>query len=364
VISLTTKGRAAQWIRYDDVPIIALHKPMRNDLGVIFRLASTLRHYHVDIVHSHNWGTLIETSLARRLARVPIHVHAERGTVLGDLELRGFKRFMRSWAMAWALRHVNVVVSNARAIAARVEGLCGYPAHKIVLIPNGIEAPRVDDRSRARQEVRRQLDIHEDAIVIGSVGRLVPVKAFHLAIEALACMPTEVTTHTPVHLLLVGDGPEHERLHQCARTRSLEDRVHLVGLQTEIGRWLAAMDIYINTSISEGMSQSLVEAMAFSLPLVVTDVGDSGIVVRGEPPCGRVVPPGNAEALCRALTALITDQNACTELGRNARKSYEARYTVSAMVRAYETMYGQWAGLVTGSQKIVPLAQDYGTAQR
>ncbi|NOX54765.1 MAG: glycosyltransferase [Planctomycetes bacterium] len=151
VISLTEDGPAAEWIRRDDVPIIALHKPPRNGLGVVFRLARTLRRHRVDIVHSHNWGTLVETTLARRLARVAVHVHAERGTVLGYLEIRGVKRRVRASAMRWALRRTDAVVSNAHAIARRISTPCSGPTEGAAGDPQVIGYTRRRLRCRKRR---------------------------------------------------------------------------------------------------------------------------------------------------------------------------------------------------------------------
>jgi len=340
VISLTESGPAAEWIRRDDVPIVELHKPPRNDLGVVLRLARTLRHHRVDIVHSHNWGTLVETTLARCLAGVPVHVHAERGTVLGDLDLRGVKRRLRAVAMRWALQRAHAVVSNAHATARRMEAACGHRASCVTVIPNGVERPPVADRRRARQEIRRQLHIPDGALVAGSVGRLVPVKAFHLAIEALAQLDSLHGAHVPTHLLLVGDGPERGRLLEKARSLGLERRVHLVGYRPDVGKWLAGMDVYINTSLSEGMSQSIIEAMAFGLPLVVTDVGDSAAAANGRACCALVVPPGDAQALSDALAALLVDRRRA-KLGDNATARYGACYPMPVMVKAYEELYGE-----------------------
>jgi len=344
VISLTKSGPAAQWIRRDDVPIIELHKPSGNDLGVVFRLARTLRRHRVDIVHSHNWGTLVETTLARRLARVAVHVHAERGTVLGDLEIRGVKRRVRAAAMGWALRRADSVVSNALATARRIEATCGYRAGRVRVIPNGVEEPAAADRHQTRRRVRRTLGVPADAPVVGSVGRLVPVKAFHLAIEALAQLGAPQQHGAPPHLVLVGDGPEREALRRRAVSLGLDDRVHLVGYRQDVGNWLAAMDVYVNTSLSEGMSQSIVEAMAFGLPLVVTDVGDSAVVVDGRAPCGVVVPPADVEALGRALQILLSDEPRRVALACNARSRYQACYAMPAMVAAYGKMYAELVG--------------------
>src|SRR5579872_1878986 len=144
IVCLDRNGQAAQWLETDDVPIFELKKRAGNDLGLVFRLARLLRHERIDIVHSHNWGTLVETSLARRRARVPVHGHAERGTVLGSVEIRGLRGFLRAAAMRWAVNRTSAVVSNAVAVARRAAGISGLPLETIQIIPNGLDAPAAE----------------------------------------------------------------------------------------------------------------------------------------------------------------------------------------------------------------------------
>ena len=144
-----------------------------------------------------------------------------------------------------------------------------------------------------------------------------------------------------MHLILVGDGPEHDRLATQASERGVADRIHLVGRQEDVGNWLAMMDIYLNVSQSEGMSQSILEAMAAGLPMVVTDVGDNAFLVDGEGPCGRVVPFRDARALSDAVNDLLVDPQRCLRLGAAARRRHADQYTVNRMTGAYEALYAQ-----------------------
>jgi glycosyltransferase involved in cell wall biosynthesis len=337
VICLNRSGAAADWIAKDDVPIVELHKRPGNDLRAVWRLARALRHHGVDVVHSHNWGTLVETSIARRWAGTPVHVHAERGTLLGELDVRGWRRRVRAMAMRWTLRRVDAVVSNAQSIAERIQAACGFPAERVVLIPNGVKAPRVDDVRESGAKLRRQWSIPQEAFVVGSVGRLVPVKGFATAIDSIARLPA---AGREIHLVLVGDGPQREALATQAAASGVSHRVHLIGWRNDIGDCLAAMDCYLNSSVSEGMSQSILEAMAIGLPMVVTDVGDNAILVNGDRPCGTVVPPNDPAAMSGALTELLQAPAHREMFAENSWARYRRCYTVGVMVRAYEEFYG------------------------
>ncbi|MCO6459414.1 MAG: glycosyltransferase, partial [Pirellulaceae bacterium] len=115
VICLTRSGPAADWIRRPHVPVVELHKRAGNDWGLVRRLVQTLRQWNVELAHSHNWGTLVETSLACRRSQVA-HVHAEHGLELNGLRLRGARSRLRRWARQWAFRRADAVVAVADSV--------------------------------------------------------------------------------------------------------------------------------------------------------------------------------------------------------------------------------------------------------
>jgi glycosyltransferase involved in cell wall biosynthesis len=336
IICLTRSGKAAEWITRGDVAIFELQKRPGNDWSAVRRLSRLLRQQQFHIVHSHNWGTLIETTLARRWAGVPVHVHSERGTVLGALDLSSTRRWLRGTAMRWALIGADAVISNAHATAERVEASCGYSRARITIIPNGVESLAMPQAPAVRREVRRQLGIPESAFVVGSVGRLVAVKNFPMAIAALAQLRREPVD---VHFLLVGDGPERDALQLQAKAAGVADRVHFPGHCTEVERYYAAMDVYVNCSLSEGLSQSLIEALSAGLPLVVTDVGDSRHVADGECPCGVVVPSGAASELAGVLLTLLQDDSRRQRFSASARQRFEQDYALERMVAKHASVY-------------------------
>ncbi len=338
VICLSHAGDASSWIQRPDVPVYQLHKRPGNDVRIPFRLAKCFRRLSPHIVQSHNWGTLLETTLARKLANVPVHIHAERGTVLGRVDRQGIRMRIRAMVMRNALRSATAVISNAHSVAARVESACGFPSRRITVIPNGVPSPDLADRSAMRIAIRRQLRIPLDGPVLGSIGRLVPVKAFETAIRAL---PDLHQTHPDVHLVIVGDGPERSRLERAAAEHGVAGHVHLVGHHDQIHSWLTAMDVYLNTSRSEGMSQAILEAMAAGLPLVVTDVGDNARLVGGNKSnkCGLIVPAEDFRALARAIGSLVANPYNRSVLAKNSLQRHAQDYRRSRMIHRYVSFY-------------------------
>jgi len=345
IVCLDRNSDAAAWLTRDDIPIVELHKRRGNDPLAIRRLAGTLRKYEVDIVHSHNWGTLLETALARRWARVPVHVHTEHGLAFGDQIISGWRRRLRRQAARWALRRVDAVVAVAEQVQRRLTARFGYPAENVRVITNGVD-PLPNGREQVqRGRVRKELGIPAWALVVGSVGRLVPVKDFATAIDAVARL---VRQDIDAHLLLVGDGPQRNSLAAEAEAAEITPRVHFAGRQADVVPFLAAMDVYVNSSLSEGMNLSILEAMAAGLPLVVTDVGQSASLVGGEGAGGLVVPPQAPDRLAGALEELLDNPDMRRQFGRRARQEFQRHYSTQRMVDQYQILYSK---LVSGRQK-------------
>jgi len=341
IVCLASNGAAAQWLDRSEVPIIELHRRDGNDPKVVRRLSQVLRQYEIDVVHSHNWATLVETVIARKWARVPWHVHAERGMKLVDPQVGSLRRRLRDRASQWAFRQVDVVVAVAEEIRRRLEVRNIAKASRVQVIPNGVDVRLDQPCDISRHEIRSTLGIDECAILIGSVGRLASVKDFATAIEAVSRLVQEGLA---AHLVIVGDGAENQSLRQSAIEAGIDRQCHLVGHQHDVGRWMSTMDIYVNSSINEGMSQSIIEAMAMGLPSVVTQVGDSAARGEGERACGLVVPAKSPTRLAAALKKLALSKDLRQEFGSNARLRHAHEYSLAAMLRNYESLYDGLAG--------------------
>jgi len=333
IFCLERTGSAEHWLSNDQTRIIELNKRAGNDPKVVIRLAAALRENHIDVAHSHNWGTLVETTLARRLARTPVHLHAEHGQELDSLQAGGLRRVLRNAATRWALKRANAVVVCAESVRLRIHERCKFPGDDMLCIPNGVDVP---SHATASDELRSRIGIGDDALVLGSLSRLVPVKDFSTAVE----MMQHLRGGRPaIHLVLVGDGPEEKLLRDRAADLDVAERVHFVGRQENIADWLGMFDIYLNSSLSEALSMGLLEAMSLGLPCLVTDVGDHAAVVGGDSPCGLAVPAGSPQQLARAVTSLVQNKELRHDLGCEARKRYAEFYTTERMVTDYASLY-------------------------
>ena len=336
IVCLGENGSAQEWITTSDVEIVALQKREGNDLRVVKRLAEVLRSRSVDVVHSHNWGTLVETVLARRWAKVPGHLHAEHGQELDAMKIRGMKKRLRGIVRRWALSQADTVVVCADSVRDRVAEQCGFPHNRMQFIPNGVDRPRSVAASSQRAVIRQQLGIQPSDIVIGSLSRLVPVKNFPTAIESISLA---VRQDQRLHLILVGEGPETENLRICASSAGVAKHVHFVGRQDNVADWLETMDIYLNSSISEAMNMAILEAMSAGVPVIATDVGDNAALLNADDSCGLIVPAANAKRMSKAILQLSGDEEMRTSISRQASARYDALFTRDRMVKAYSDAY-------------------------
>ncbi|QDT06289.1 Putative glycosyltransferase EpsF [Rubripirellula lacrimiformis] len=336
VICLDGIGAARRWITADDVELIELGLRSGNSWHAVTAITDVLQRLQPDIVHSHNWATLLETYFGARRYGEAIHVHGERGTVLGSNSCGPLKRKIRAATMRWACRRI-ALTTNAYCVAKKVTAITRSDLSRIHVIPNGLD-PRYpnDQLPEMRASTRQSLGISRDELVFGSVARLSTVKNLELAIRALAA--ARPTISEPVHLVLVGDGPCLAELEQLAMAHVDAVTVHLPGHQWDPWPYLAAMDVFVNCSHSEGMSQSMIEAMAAGLPVIATDVGDAFEMISRPDAAGIVVAPNDELALTHAM---ITMANA------SMRRSYAAYamtrqrdvYCLRTMVQGYEEMY-------------------------
>ena len=148
-----------------------------------------------------------------------------------------------------------------------------------------------------------------------------------------------------MHLVLVGDGPELAKLQSKAAQLGVTEAVHFVGRRKDVGDWLAAMDVYVNCSISEGMSQSILEAMAAGLPVAATEVGANAQLVAESSvisaPCGLIAAAGDPAALADAVCSVAADPETRAAYSAAARRRHQELYAVDVMVANYEALYGR-----------------------
>jgi glycosyltransferase involved in cell wall biosynthesis len=289
-------------------------------------LATVLESLNPQIVHSHT-GIWYKTGRAGGMAKVPVRVHTEHGRRVPDTIT---DRLIDNLAS----RHSDAVIAVSDALAQVLRQRVVHNPDRVRVIVNGVP---ISERSLVdRSELREALGLPRNAIVVGSVGRLEPVKNYRLALETFARVRTG--PDAPVFLVLAGDGSERLMLELTARQLGIADRVRFLGWRDDVERLYQALDVFVLTSRSEGMSVSLLEAMAIGLCPVVTDVGGNREVM-GEALDAMVVPSFEPADLATAWEKCIHEPTWRMEIGERARLRVEQHFSLTHMVDQHVALY-------------------------
>lgn len=311
-------------------PSVAVHAFRRRagqDLRFVVDLTLLLRRLRPTVVHTHAWGTLAEGYVASRLAGVPAIVHGEHGTM--DLRPRN----VRLQRMLWQRCRRVLAVSNE--LADRMSSAVGFPRSGIDVLPNGVDTAVFRKCEADRRRVRAELGLTAHAFVFGTVGRLVEVKNHKGLIEAFAAALPRMPG---AFCVIVGEGLLRAELERLIAAHGIGHAVRLVGQRSDIDRVLRALDVFVLPSHSEGMANTLLEAMATELPVVCTAVGAAPEIVRDQV-TGMLVPAADSSALEAALLEMAGNQTARVAMGVAGRRRVENHYALSTMIERYAALY-------------------------
>lgn len=328
VVCMTREGAFGK--RVDPaVGIVTIGKRPGKDLRAFWRLVLLLRRLKPAVVHSRNWATF-DAVLAARIARTPAVVHGEHGRDITDPNGENPRRRRIRRACAPLVDRFVVVSRDLQRWLVEDVRL---PARKVITIQNGVDVSRFGIGSSA--EARQRLGISGDRLVIGTVGRLDPVKDQAGLIEAFSRLRGK---HSEALLVIVGDGPCRERLAELTARLGLQDRVLLLGERRDIPEILMALDVFVLPSVAEGMSNTVLEAMASGLPVVATRVGGSPELVE-EGLTGRLVAPLDPTALAGAIDGYLEDTHLRVLHGKASRQRAVEHFDLHRMARAYADLY-------------------------
>jgi glycosyltransferase involved in cell wall biosynthesis len=321
-------------IRPEILPELSPHLGPADALA-FFRLVRIFREWKPDVVHTHTAKAGAVGRTAARCAGVPVVIHTFHGHVLRGYFSPPVQAFFRMIERTLT-RITDRIVTLSPALRDDLASMGIAPPEKIDVVPLGIDLKAFRGAPQRRAELRDELGIGPDQPLVGTVGRLVPIKNHRLFLEAARSM---VDSGSPVRFAVVGDGGLRDSLKEYACQLGIADRVHFLGWRKDMVPVYAALDLFALTSDNEGTPVAVIEAMAAGIPVVATAVGGVPDVVRdGE--TGRLVPPGDAPALSRAWRTALQDrevtQRMCGRAGRDVERQFGRERMISAMAGLYE----------------------------
>ena len=338
IICLTRAESFENRITASNVEVISLHKRPGHDFAVYWRLWRILFRLRPDIVHTRNLAALEMQVVAALIPGVK-RVHGEHGRDIHDIDGTNKKyNFLRKSLRPLVHRYIAVSQDLAQWLAQVVE----VPAAKIKQIYNG-----VDQQVFAPGSVTVPAPagfITEDVQVIGTVGRLVEVKDQRTLIEAFGLLVQGDSTQKQLRLIIVGDGPMYQTLCDKITELGLSEYVWMPGDREDIPHLLRMMDIFVLPSLGEGISNTLLEAMATGLPLIATRVGGNPELIE-EGINGCLVPVGDAAALANHLKKILAEPQTLASYGENSlhkvRQSFDWGRTVEQYLAVYDQLLGR-----------------------
>lgn len=319
------RGRIRHQAEAAGIPVLTL--PMRGSLDVVsvFRLRRFLREQSFEIVNTHSGVDSWIGSLAAKWAGTPVLLRTRHL----NLPLN------RSW-LNFVHHLPDRIITCGEAIRTELISRNDFPAEQLVSIPTGVDFENFKP-ARARIVVREKLGLAEPDFVLLMVGILRTVKGHDIALKAFASILTEIPQ---ARLVLAGDGPWQRELERVASGLGVASRVQFLGFRNDVADLMGAADMLLHTSRSEGVPQSVTQALSAGLPVVATRVGGIPELITDEKN-GLLVPPENPEATAAAIRRVFQDRDFARRRAALGRAEVEARFSLKTMVDRTERLCAQ-----------------------
>jgi sugar transferase (PEP-CTERM/EpsH1 system associated) len=337
IVSLTDHSDFRERLKRDDVPVFSLHKPPGNSPATLLRLWRLFRRLRPDLVHTRNIAAL-DAIIPAALAGTPARIHGEHGRDVEDPDGTNTRRqILRRVFKPFVHRYIAV----SRDLAHYLQQKIGVEPSRIAQIYNGVDSSLFFPAVENRDAVLQPGFAEPGHFVIGTVGRMQDVKDQLTLAKAFARLMQKMPrAEQRLRLVMIGDGPLHERVRAQLTEAGVGRYAWLPGQRNDVARIMRTFDLFVLPSLAEGISNTILEAMATGLPVLATAVGGNPELVRvGE--TGTLVPRNDPESMALALRAYAENTDLCRRHGMEARRVIEAKFGMEAMVGAYMTIYDE-----------------------
>lgn len=335
VISLAGYGDFRHRITAQEVAFHDLGKRPGHDYSWMARLYRQLRQHRPAILHTRNLNAL-EAQFVGAACRVPGRVHGEHGRDMSDIDGRNWKYNLLRRA---GRRVVHRYIAVSRDLEGWLKNTVHVPAPRITQIYNGVDQKRFHPRGdESRPEVGPDGFFDGATCVIGSLGRMVAVKDYPTLTKAFIQLCQRAADPHGLRLVIVGNGPAMAECQALLHAAGLGGQACFPGDRTDTPDWLRAMDVFVLPSLGEGISNTILEAMATGLPIVATRVGGTPELVR-EGENGSMWSPGDVTGLANLLAGYVADPARRKEEGRAARQRVEQTFSWYRAAASYQAVY-------------------------
>jgi len=328
-VCLDELGTLGEELRSEGFRVEVLERRPGVDWRCVMRLARLLRRERVDLLHAHQYTPFFYALTSRLGRKVPV-LFTEHGRHVPDYPRR--KRMMANRLLLGRCDRVIGVGQSVRQALIANEGI---PAERVSVIYNGIDTNAFSNGFHERARLRREIGIDPGDLVIVQVARLDYLKDHVTAVRSLKRV---VAQRLDAHLVLIGEGPEQEKTEAEVRRCNLARHVHFLGLRSDVGRLLHAADLFLLTSISEGIPLTVIEAMSAGLPVVATRVGGLAEIVE-EGRTGLLARSGDDQELADCILRLGANPELRSAMGRSGRERARRVFSQTRMHDDYRRLY-------------------------
>jgi glycosyltransferase involved in cell wall biosynthesis len=320
-------GPIGQTLHESGIPVHTVARKQGFDRSLIGAIRKRLKEGQFDVIHCHQYTPWLYGWLAAFGTGAKV-VFTEHGRFYPDRYR--YKAALINPVMALLTPAIVAISSATRDALARYEFI---PKAKIRVVYNGI-SPLISDE-RAVLELRNELDIPTDAFVVGTVSRLDPVKNQSMMLRAFKLLLEE---RPDCWLLIVGDGPSRKMLESLATNLGIAPRVSFTGFVNAPVQHLAMMNVFLLSSLTEGTSMTLLEALSLGVPIVATDVGGNPEILK-DGGCGVLVPSDCEQSFSQAILTLTSDERRHKDISKAAKLVFEERFSNETMAEQYHVIY-------------------------
>lgn len=347
VVALTEAAPTfSRRVKRDDVEFVSLHKAPGHGLSMYPQLFSLFRRMKPAILHTRNLAAL-EFQVPALLAGVPVRIHGEHGRDVGDYDGSSLKYQTMRRAYRPFVQHYFAL---SRDLAGYLITKVGVPPRRVTQVYNGVDAVRFRPSPGLSAPIPGCPFGAPAHWLVGTVGRMQTVKdqptLARAFVRALEIAPE---LRRRLRLVVVGDGPLLEEVRAVLQAAGVDDLAWLPGERDDVPEVMRGLDCFVLPSLAEGISNTILEAMASGVPVIATNVGGNAELVR-HGATGEIVPAADVVAMADSMVRLARDPASAAALGRSGRADAEQKYSMQTMVATYQGVYDQQlVGVRTGT---------------
>lgn len=332
ICSLTTSTNFKERIKNRNVKIIELNKKSGNDLFIPFKIGKIIKEEKVDIVHSRGWPTLVEGFLGAKLNRKPFIFGFHGKTYEEATESLKKRRILAQKLLIKFTKKVIILSPSLKE--SYLKELNIKDNSNFCVIRNGVDIERFNlsiDKNKKREE----LSIKPEDYLIGTVGRIDQVKDHSTLLKGFAMLIKEIPN---LKLCIIGDGPYKNVILEESKKLGIKEKVIFLGMREDIPELLKIIDLYVQTSIYEGISNTLLEAIASKVPVIATNVGGTpDIIIDNQ--TGLLIPPKEPYKIKEAVLKLYNNYELRNKFVEAGFKKIEEEFSINSMIKNYEKLY-------------------------